>query len=197
MTPINEIAQLNIGSRPASRTASNRIEDLRAIPWVFSWTQCRVMLPGWYGAGSAFEAWAGSNTERIATLRRLHDRWPFLRTVMSNMGMVLAKSDLGIARRYAALCADRALAAAVFDRIAAEHALTLQWWRRITGHGDLLADNPALARSIRNRFPYLDPLHHLQLTMLRRYRAGDTDELVERAIHLTINGLATGLRNSG
>jgi phosphoenolpyruvate carboxylase len=197
MTPINEIAQLNIGSRPASRSASNRIEDLRAIPWVFSWTQCRVMLPGWYGAGSAFEAWAGSDPERVATLRRLHDRWPFLRTVMSNMGMVLAKSDLGIARRYAALCADRALAAAVFDCIATEHALTLLWWRRITGHTDLLADNPALARSIRNRFPYLDPLHHLQLTMLRRYRAGDTDELVQRAIHLTINGLATGLRNSG
>jgi phosphoenolpyruvate carboxylase len=197
MTPINEIAQLNIGSRPASRTSSNRVEDLRAIPWVFSWTQCRVMLPGWYGAGSAFEAWAGGDGERIATLRRLHDTWPFLRTVMSNMGMVLAKSDLAIARRYADLCEDDAAVTAVFDVIAAEHARTIRWWRRITGHESLLADNPALARSIRNRFPYLDPLHHLQLSMLRRYRAGDTDELVQRAIHLTINGLATGLRNSG
>ena len=116
---------------------------------------------------------------------------------MSNMGMVLAKSDLGIARRYAELCEDRTIATAVFDRIADEHALTLRWWRRITGHESLLADNPSLARSIRNRFPYLDPLHHLQLSMLRRYRAGDTDDLVQRAIHLTINGLATGLRNSG
>ncbi len=112
MTPINEIAQLNIGSRPASRTSSNRIQDLRAIPWVFSWTQCRVMLPGWYGAGSAFEAWAGGDGERIASLRRLHDTWPFLRTVMSNMGMVLAKSDLGIARRYVELCADGTVAGA-------------------------------------------------------------------------------------
>jgi len=197
MTPINEIAQLNIGSRPASRTSSNRIEDLRAIPWVFSWTQCRVMLPGWYGAGSAFEAWAGQDPDRIATLRRLHDTWPFFRTVMSNMGMVLAKSDLTIAQRYVLLCDDVAMAEGVFARIADEHARTLRWWGTITGHDSLLADNPALARSIRNRFPYLDPLHHLQLSMLRRYRAGDTDELVQRAIHLTINGLATGLRNSG
>src|SRR5207244_1629437 len=119
--------QLNIGSRPASRTSSDRIEDLRAIPWVFSWTQCRVMLPGWYGAGSAFEAWTGGDPERIATLCRLHDGWPFLRTVMSNMGMVMAKSDLGIARRYADLCQDRARADAVFQRIAEEHARTLLW----------------------------------------------------------------------
>jgi len=127
----------------------------------------------------------------------MHDRWPFFRTVLSNMGMVLAKSDLAIARRYLELCDDRQLGLAVFERIAQEHARTLHWWYRITGHDTLLADNPALARSIRNRFPYLDPLHHLQVSMLRRYRSGDTDELVQRAIHLTINGLATGLRNSG
>ena len=197
ITPINEIAQLNIGSRPSSRTASNRIEDLRAIPWVFSWSQCRIMLPGWYGAGHAFESWAGLDPARINRLRHLHETWPFLRTVLSNMGMVLAKSDLTIAHRYLQLCDDRGLAEGIFARIAAEHDRTVQWWHRITGHDELLADNPALARSIRNRFPYLDPLHHQQVELLRRYRAGDTDELVQRGIHLTINGIATGLRNSG
>ena len=197
ITPINEIAELHIGSRPSSRTRSNRIEDLRAIPWVFSWSQCRIMLPGWYGAGSAFQGWAGDDPDRLAALRRLHDTWPFLRTVLSNMGMVMAKSDLAIARRYVDLCPDRALGEAVFERIAREHALTVRWWQRITGHDDLLADNPALARSIRNRFPYLDPLHHLQVSLLRRHRAGDDDDLVRRGIHLTINGVATGLRNSG
>ncbi len=197
MTPIGEIAQLNVGSRPASRTATNRIEDLRAIPWVFSWSQCRVMLPGWYGAGSAFEAYAGDDPERVALLRQLHETWPFLRTVLSNMGMVLAKTDLTVARRYLALCDGEPRAHTVFERIAAEHARTVTWWQRITGHDELLADNPSLARSIRNRFAYLDPLHHQQVALLRRYRAGDSGELVQRGIHLTINGIATGLRNSG
>jgi phosphoenolpyruvate carboxylase len=197
LTPIREIAQLNVGSRPASRTASNRIEDLRAIPWVFSWSQCRIMLPGWYGAGSAFEAHAGGDEAKADRLRALHDTWPFFRTVLSNMGMVLAKSDLGVARRYLTLAADEPTAEAVFARIAAEHERTVAWWRRITGHDELLADNPALARSIRNRFAYLDPLHHQQVALLRRYRAGDTSEPVQRGIHLTINGIATGLRNSG
>jgi phosphoenolpyruvate carboxylase len=197
MTPIAEIAGLNVGSRPASRTASNRIEDLRAIPWVFSWSQCRVMLPGWYGAGTAFEAWAGGDEERVAELRHLHETWPFLRTVMSNMGMVLAKTDLAVARRYLGLCGGVPQAPDVFDRIAAEHARTVAWWRRITGHDELLADNPSLARSIRNRFAYLDPLHHQQVALLHRHRTGDTGELVQRGIHLTINGIATGLRNSG
>lgn len=197
ITPIGEIAELNIGSRPSSRTASNRIEDLRAIPWVFSWSQCRLMLPGWYGAGSAFDAWAGDDPACVIRLRDLHDGWPFFRTVLSNMGMVLAKSDLAVARRYLDLCTDRERGDTIFARIAAEHARTVHWWRTITGHDELLADNPTLARSIRNRFPYLDPLHHQQVELLRRYRAGDTDELVQRGIHLTINGIATGLRNSG
>jgi phosphoenolpyruvate carboxylase len=197
MTPIREIAQLNVGSRPASRTASNRIEDLRAIPWVFSWSQCRVMLPGWYGAGSAFEAYAGADDACADRLRDLHETWPFFRTVLSNMGMVLAKSDLSVARRYLGLAAHEPEATPVFARIATEHALTVAWWRRITGHDELLADNPALARSIRNRFGYLDPLHHQQVDLLRRHRAGDAGEAVQRGIHLTINGIATGLRNSG
>jgi phosphoenolpyruvate carboxylase len=206
LTPIGEIASLNIGSRPASRTASNRIEDLRAIPWVFSWSQSRIMLPGWYGTGTALEQWVGDvgtadGAARLARLRELHGRWPFLRAVLSNMGMVLAKSDLTIADRYRELAADVPGAAAVIDRIVAEHRRSVHWLLEVTGDATLLADNPALARSIRNRFAYLDPLNHLQLAFLRRHRRGLADEaerdLVERGIQLTLNGLATGLRNSG
>jgi phosphoenolpyruvate carboxylase len=199
-TPVAELAQLNIGSRPSSRTASTRIEDLRAIPWVFSWSQTRIMLPGWYGAGSAFERWAGGDAGREAELRDMYDRWPFFRSVISNMAMVLAKTDLALAARYAELVADVPSATSIFERIREEHAATRGWVARITGSQELLADNPALARSIRNRFPYLVPLHHLQVAMLRRRRTGDEgedDELVARAIQLTLNGLATGLRNSG
>ncbi len=196
ITPIDEIAQLNIGSRPASRTKSDRIEDLRAIPWVFSWSQCRIMLPGWYGTGSACATWAVGDAARIALLQRMAREWPFFQSVLSNMGMVLAKTDLGIAARYRDLSSDAALAGAVFTRIADEHARCVNWLQQITGAGPL-AENPTLARSISDRFPYLDPLNHLQVDLLRRYRAGDHDDLVSRAIQLTINGLATGLRNSG
>jgi phosphoenolpyruvate carboxylase len=200
-TPIAEIAELNIGSRPASRTASSRIEDLRAIPWVFSWGQSRLMLPGWYGFGSAVEAWlaanpGGADAGRVL-LAEMNARWPFFRSVLSNMAMVLAKTDLAVASRYAELVPDSELRAAIFGRISAEHARAVAAHAAITGQATLLADNPTLARSIRNRFPYLDPLNHLQVELLRRYRAGDTDERTRRAIHLTINGLAAGLRNSG
>ncbi len=196
-TPVIEIAELNIGSRPASRKASNRIEDLRAIPWVFSWSQCRIMLPGWYGVGSAFAAWVDGDEHRLARLRALYDRWPFFQSVLSNMGMVLAKTDLGIAARYAALVPDQDLGRSVFARIAAEHACTVRMLLAITQKPALLADNPQLARSIHHRFPYLDPLNHLQVTLLRRWRGGDRSALVQRGIQLTLNGLATGLRNSG
>ncbi|HEX7329582.1 MAG TPA: phosphoenolpyruvate carboxylase [Casimicrobiaceae bacterium] len=196
-TPIAEIALLNLGSRPASRTASNRIEDLRAIPWVFSWSQCRLMLPGWYGFGTAVEAWQDGRAERAALLAEMHRRWPFFRAMLSNMAMVLAKTDLAIASRYADLVADPALRDRVFPRIVAEHARTLTHYLAITGQKTLLEENPTLARSIRNRFPYLDPLNHLQVELLRRYRAGETDLRTQSAIHLTINGLAAGLRNSG
>jgi phosphoenolpyruvate carboxylase len=195
-TPIREISMLNIGSRPASRTSSNRIEDLRAIPWVFSWSQCRVMLPGWYGAGSAFEQWAGDDPARLAELRRMHRTWPVFRTTMSNMGMVLAKSDLGIAHRYRVLVDDAVAGDRVLAAITAEHERTVHWVQEIT-EAPLLGDNPTLARSIRNRFPYLDPLHELQVDLLQRFRAGDEDEKVARGIQLTINGIAAGLRNSG
>ena len=196
-TPISELGELNIGSRPPSRKAGNSIADLRAIPWVFSWSQARIMLPGWYGTGSALESYVGDSDERLQQLRRLHERWPFVRTVLSNMGMVLAKTDLGLAARYAELVRDEDLRARVFDQITAEHERTCRMLLAITGDDHLLADNPSLARSIRNRFPYLEPLHHLQVEMLRRRRSGEDDELTSRNIQLTINGIATALRNSG
>jgi phosphoenolpyruvate carboxylase len=200
-TPVSEIGSLNIGSRPTSRKPTESISDLRAIPWVLAWSQSRVMLPGWYGTGSAFERWiaAGpeSEAERVQTLHTLYERWPFFRSVLSNMAQVLAKSDLGLAARYAELVADEALRHRVFDMIVDEHRRTIAVHKLITGQDDLLADNPALARSVFNRFPYLEPLNHLQVELLRRYRSGDDDELVQRGILLTMNGLASALRNSG
>jgi phosphoenolpyruvate carboxylase len=195
ITPIREISTLNIGSRPASRTKSDRIEDLRAIPWVFSWSQCRILLPGWYGAGTAFDQWA-SDDARVALLQRMYRDWPFFRTVLSNMGMVLAKSDLDIASRYLTLAPDRAFADVAFARISHEHARAISWVERISGQ-PLLGDNPTLVRSIRNRFPYLDPLHAIQVSLLQQLRGGDDDARLVRIIQLTLNGVAAGLRNSG
>jgi len=155
------------------------------------------MLPGWYGFGAAVDAWLATHPDGLPLLREMHERWPFFRSVMSNMAMVLAKTDLAVASRYAELVADGALRARVYGRIADEHARTIQHVLEITRAASLLEDNPTLERSIRNRFPYLDPLNHLQVELLRRHRDGQTDERTRRAIHLTINGLAAGLRNSG
>jgi len=199
-TPVSEIGALNIGSRPTSRKPTTSISDLRAIPWVLAWSQSRVMLPGWYGTGTAFEQYVGDgpdSEERLETLRGLYRRWPFFRTVLSNMAQVLAKSDLGLAARYAELVDDEELRDRVFDKIVEEHQRTIRMHELITGQDDLLSDNPALARSVFNRFPYLEPLNHLQVELLRRYRSGDEDELVQRGILLTMSGLATALRNSG
>ena len=196
-TPIAEISELNLGSRPASRRAGESIEDLRAIPWVFSWSQCRLMLPGWYGFGAAVEGWLEAREGTLEELREMHRAWPFWQTVLSNMDMVLAKTDLAIGSRYAELVPDERLRAEVFGRISAEWQRARRWLAAITGREELLADNPTLARSIRNRFPYLDPLNHLQVELLRRYRASGADERLLRAIHLTINGVSAGLRNSG
>jgi phosphoenolpyruvate carboxylase len=195
-TPVSEIGSLNIGSRPTSRKPTQSIADLRAIPWVLAWSQSRVMLPGWYGTGSAVEGWLADGG-RIEVLHDLYQRWPFFRTVLSNMAQVLAKSDLGLAARYAELVDDKALRRRVFDKITKEHTRTINAHKLITGQDNLLADNPALARSVFNRFPYLEPLNHLQVELLRRYRSGDDDELVQRGILLTMNGLASALRNSG
>ncbi|HEX9496898.1 MAG TPA: phosphoenolpyruvate carboxylase, partial [Mycobacterium sp.] len=196
-TPVSEIGALNIGSRPTSRKPTTSISDLRAIPWVLAWSQSRVMLPGWYGTGSAFQAWIAEGDGRLEVLRDLYCRWPFFRTVLSNMAQVLAKSDMGLAAHYSGLVEDRALRRRVFDKILGEHERTIRMHKLITGQDDLLADNPALARSVFNRFPYLEPLNHLQVELLRRYRSGDDDELVQRGILLTMSGLATALRNSG
>lgn len=196
-TPVAEIGAMNIGSRPASRKQTKEISDLRAIPWVMSWSLSRVMLPGWYGTGSALEKWVGEDESRLAALRGYYERWPFFQTVMSNLAQVMAKSDLGIAERYSRLVEDEALRERVFSKIVDEHQRTLQMFARVTGHEDLLWDNAALKRSVFNRFPYLEPLNHLQVELLRRYRSGDDDPQVQRGILLTMNGLATALRNSG
>jgi phosphoenolpyruvate carboxylase len=196
-TPVSEIGALNIGSRPTSRKPTTSISDLRAIPWVLAWSQSRVMLPGWYGTGAAFEGWINEGDGRLDVLRDLYRRWPFFRTVLSNMAQVLAKADMGLAARYSELVPDAQLRRRVFDKIVAEYDRTIRMHNLITGHDDLLSDNPALARSVFNRFPYLEPLNHLQVELLRRYRSGDDDELVQRGILLTMSGLATALRNSG
>jgi phosphoenolpyruvate carboxylase len=197
-TVIGEIANLNIGSRPASRKNSTRIEDLRAIPWVFGWSQCRLMLPGWYGFGTAVRCWlAARPQDGMRILQKMYREWPFFQTLLSNMDMVLAKSNIAIASRYAELVEDAELRETVFPRVRAEWQYTIETLLAITGQQALLDQNPLLARSIKNRFPYLDPLNHVQIELLRRHRAGDTDERVVQAIHLTINGIAAGLRNSG
>ncbi|CAJ93997.1 phosphoenolpyruvate carboxylase [Cupriavidus necator] len=208
-TPITEIADLNLGSRPASRKLmdkkNRRIEDLRAIPWGFSWGQCRLLLPGWYGFGSAVKSLLDTAPDdkarklAVTTLRRMVKTWPFFSTLLSNMDMVLAKTDLAVASRYAQLCDDAALRRTVFNRISKEWHLTCEMLTLVTGHQERLADNPLLARSIKNRFAYLDPLNHLQVELLKRYRSGkDGDDIrVRRGIHLTINGVAAGLRNTG
>ncbi len=201
-TPIREIAELNIGSRPASRKANQRIEDLRAIPWGFSWGQCRLTLPGWYGFGAAVEGFLDRPSEKerkaaLALLQKMVKQWPFFKTLLSNMDMVLAKSDLALASRYSELVADAKLRKKVFTAIEAEWHRTADMLALITGDKHRLANNPALARSIRHRFPYIDPLHHLQVELIRRYRAGKADERVQRGIHLSINGISAGLRNTG
>ena len=223
-TPLREIAELNIGSRPASRKATQRIEDLRAIPWGFSWGQCRITLPGWFGFGSAVQAYLAGETApadptdktakgakghkastpkaRRELLQRMHQQWPFFSTLLSNMDMVLAKSDLALASRYAELVTDAKLRKKVFAAIEAEWHRTNEALTLITGDQQRLMDNAALQRSMSHRFPYIDPLHHLQVELVRRHRQasqkGDAvDERVKRGIHISINGIAAGLRNTG
>ncbi len=197
-TPIAEIAGLNIGSRPTARTASQRIEDLRAIPWVFGWAQCRALLPGWYGFGSAVEAFLRTEDEAgLERLRQMHRDWPFFRSLLANMDMVLAKTDVSIAARYATLVDDTPLRQRVFPRIDEEFRRTRLALLSITGQREFLEHTPRLRRSIMDRLPYLDPLNHLQVELLHRHREGRSDERVRRALHLTINGIASCLRNSG
>ncbi|WP_313303551.1 phosphoenolpyruvate carboxylase [Diaphorobacter sp.] len=200
-TPIREIAELNIGSRPASRKATQKIEDLRAIPWGFSWGQCRLTLPGWYGFGSAVEGFIkapGKDPKaQLALLQKMYRQWPFFRTLLSNMDMVLAKSDMQLASRYSELVGDSRLRKKVFGIIEAEWQRTSDALVRITGDRQRLAHNSALARSIRHRFPYIDPLHHLQVELIRRWRLGQGDDRVKTGIQISINGIAAALRNTG
>jgi len=203
-TPIREIAELNIGSRPASRKASQKIEDLRAIPWGFSWGQCRLTLPGWFGFGAAVDAFlnppgasAKLSKQRLALLQQMQKQWPFFSSLLSNMDMVMAKSDLALASRYAELVDDKRLRKKIFSAIELEWQRTTRALELITGDKQRLTHNAALQRSIRHRFPYIDPLHHLQVELVRRFRAGQTDDRLKRGIHISINGIAAGLRNTG
>jgi len=197
-TPIREIAELNIGSRPSARRATNTIEDLRAIPWGFSWSLNRAILPGWYGFGSAAQQFIErEGNAGLAQLQAMNKDWAFFRGLLSNMDMVLSKTDMGIASRYAELVEDETLRDLIFGEIEAEWQRTIKMLFAITGATTLLQDNPIFARSLTTRTPYIDPLNHLQVSLLHRHRAGDNDERVKRAIHITINGIAAGLRNSG
>jgi len=191
LTPLLEISELKIGSRPASRTNSQRIEDLRAIPWVFSWAQARVMLPGWYGAGQAMRS------ADAGLLREMLDAWPFFRATIDNLEMVLSKSDMGIAARYLTLVKDQAMGEVLFGRIRDMWLATQESVLTITGQTRLLEKHPALDASIRLRLPYIEPLNMLQVELIRRHRAGETDPRVREGIQLSINAIATALRNSG
>jgi len=165
---------------------------------VFGWAQCRLMLPAWYGFGTAISDWLDAHPDGgMALLHDMANEWPFFQTMLSNMDMVLAKSDIGIASRYKDLVADVELREAIFSRLQNEYERAKRALLAITRQSTLLERSPALARAIRDRFPYIDPLNHVQLELLKRYRAGDTGERVVSAIHLTINGIAAGLRNSG
>lgn len=192
MTPITEIAGLKIGSRPASRKKSDAIEDLRAIPWVFSWAQARVMLPGWYGVGAALAAFP----DRVL-LREMAAVWPLFQSTLANLEMVLAKSDMTIAQRYAGLVEDRALGDGIFGQIRNGWQQTHDQLLDVTDQSRLLENHAALENSIRLRLPYIEPLNLLQVELLRRHRAGETDPKIEQGILLSINAIATALRNSG
>lgn len=197
VTPINAIAGLNIGSRPSSRKKTQTLESLRAIPWVFSWSQTRIMLPGWYGTGSAFTKWIEKEPDNLLILQKMYKEWPFFKFVISNVDMVLSKSDLAIASEYVKLASDQDTAQKIFSEIVKEWELTIDILRKITGNETLLADNPELASSLKNRLAYFDCMNYLQIELLKRLRKGDESEDLRKSIHISINGLATGLRNSG
>ena len=200
-TPLHEIGDLNLGSRPAARKQTTAISDLRAIPWVLSWSQSRTNVPGWFGVGSAVSAWAsaesGAEESRWAELQDLYKTWLFFRSVFSNMAQVMAKAEISLARLYADLVDDKEVADRIYGLIADEFALTREVYLKVTGNADLVSENQRQARSLKRRYPYLLPLNAIQLELLRRYRAGDDQFLVSKTIQVTMNGLATALRNAG
>jgi phosphoenolpyruvate carboxylase len=197
-TPITEISQLKIASRPARRSAAAGVADLRAIPWVFSWMQNRHTLPGWYGLGSAVKEFLATKAGDVALLQTMYQRWAFWRTLIDNAQMIMAKADLTIARLYADLVTDKALAERIHERIADEHRRTAQVICAITGQNALLDNAPVLQRSIQRRNPYVDPLSFVQVLLLRRLRAGqEPREELLTAVLESINGIASGLKNTG
>jgi len=204
-TPIAELSRLKIGSRPASRTGSDRIEDLRAIPWVFGWMQSRHTLPGWYGLGSAMENYLdraprAGRIQRLGMLQRMYAEWPFFRTVIDNAQMILCKADMRIAEHYAGLVGEPATRDAVFGAIRAEFDRTRSMVCEVAVLHELLDNAPILQNSIRQRNPLIDPMSRIQVEMLRRLRAdpdGPEHAQIEQAIHLSINGIAAGLKNTG
>lgn len=197
-TPIREIAQLKIGSRPSRRGTSASIDELRAIPWVFSWMQCRHTLPGWYGFGSAVNDELKKNPDQLATLKTMYEKWPFWRTLIDNVQMILAKADLTIARLYADLLEDQTLAARIFGEIEAKYERSVELICKITGQSALLDRVPILQKSIQQRNPYVDPLSLIQLVLLRRLRTGgDPSTELQTAVLESINGVASALKNTG
>ncbi|VLF37108.1 phosphoenolpyruvate carboxylase [Streptococcus pneumoniae] len=195
-SPIKSISSFNIGSRPAARKTITEIGGLRAIPWVFSWSQSRVMFPGWYGVGSSFKEFINKNPENIAILRDMYQNWPFFQSLLSNVDMVLSKSNMNIAFEYAKLCEDEQVKA-IYETILNEWQVTKNVILAIEGHDELLADNPYLKASLDYRMPYFNILNYIQLELIKRQRRGELSSDQERLIHITINGIATGLRNSG
>lgn len=195
-SPIKAISSFNIGSRPAARKTITEIGGLRAIPWVFSWSQSRVMFPGWYGVGSSFKEFINKNPENIAILRDMYQNWPFFQSLLSNVDMVLSKSNMNIAFEYAKLCEDEQVKA-IYETILNEWQVTKNVILAIEGHDELLADNPYLKGSLDYRMPYFNILNYIQLELIKRQRRGELSSDQERLIHITINGIATGLRNSG
>lgn len=195
-SPIKDISSFNIGSRPAARKTITEIGGLRAIPWVFSWSQSRVMFPGWYGVGSSFKEFINKNPENIAILRDMYQNWPFFQSLLSNVDMVLSKSNMNIAFEYAKLCEDEQVKA-IYETILNEWQVTKNVILAIEGHDELLADNPYLKASLDYRMPYFNILNYIQLELIKRQRRGELSSDQERLIHITINGIATGLRNSG
>ena len=196
-SPIKEISSLNIGSRPAARKTITDINGLRAIPWVFSWSQNRIMLPGWYGIGSAMQQYIDQNPEKnLAQLQQMYQTWPFFKSLLENADMVLSKSNMDIAKQYSNLCEDKETRS-VFDRIESEWQLTKKVLLQIEKHTELIQDLPALRGSLDYRLPYFDILNYIQIELIKRIRQGQYTEELEKTIHVTINGIATGLRNSG
>ena len=195
-SPIREVSSLNIGSRPAARKTITEIGGLRAIPWVFSWSQNRVMLPGWYGVGSSFKDFIDQAPENLSILRKMYKTWPFFHSLLSNVDMVLSKSNMHIAYQYAQMC-ETAESKEVYDLLLKEWKLTKEIILAIEEQAELLADNPYLRSSLDYRLPYFNVLNYIQIELIKRLRSGKHGENTEKLIHITINGIATGLRNSG